>query len=42
MKALFKVGYDQGKSENPFATEPPAFAGSPANGMSDPQPGANR
>jgi len=42
MKALFKVGYDQGKSENPFAAEPPAFAGSPANGMSDPQPGANR
>ena len=42
MKALFKVGYDQGKSENPFASEPPAFAGSPANGMSDPQPGANR
>ena len=42
MKALFKVGYDQGKSENRFAAEPPAFAGSPANGMSDPQPGANR
>ena len=42
MKALFNVGYDQGKSENPFAAEPPAFAGSPANGMSDPQPGANR
>jgi len=42
MKALFKVGYDQGKSENPFASEPPAFPGSPANGMSDPQPGANR
>ena len=42
MKALFKVGYDQGKSENPFAAEPPAFPGSSANGMSDPQPGANR
>jgi predicted acylesterase/phospholipase RssA len=42
MKALFNVGYDQGKSENPFAAEPPAFPGSPANGMSDPQPGANR
>jgi patatin-like phospholipase len=42
MKALFKVGYDQGKSENPFAAEPPAFPGSPANGMSDPQPGANK
>jgi hypothetical protein len=31
MKALFNVGYDQGKSENPFAAEPPAFPGSPAN-----------
>jgi len=41
MKALFNVGYDQGKSENPFAAEPPAFPGS-ANGSSDPQPGANR
>jgi hypothetical protein len=42
MKALFNVGYDQGKGPNPFAAEPPAFPGSPANGMSDPQPGANR
>src|SRR5215467_10605471 len=42
MKALFNVGYDQGKSVYPFAAEPPAFPGSPANGMSDPQPGANR
>jgi predicted patatin/cPLA2 family phospholipase len=42
MKALFKVGYDQGKSENPFAAEPPSFPGSPATGMNDPQPGANR
>jgi hypothetical protein len=42
MKALFNVGYDHGKSENPFAAEPPAFPASPANGMSDPQPGANR
>ncbi|MGE5367189.1 MAG: patatin-like phospholipase family protein [Betaproteobacteria bacterium] len=42
MKALFNVGYDQGKGENPFAAEPPAFPGSPANGVSDPQPGANR
>ena len=41
MKALFNVGYDQGKSENPFAAEPPAFPGS-ANGSSDPQAGANR
>src|SRR5215472_10246388 len=42
MKALFNVGYDQGKSPNPFAAEPPAFPGSPANSISDPQPGANR
>ena len=31
MKALFNVGHDQGKSENPFAAEPPVFPGSPAN-----------
>jgi hypothetical protein len=42
MKVLFNVGYNQGKSPSPFAAEPPAFPGSPANGMSDPQPGANR
>jgi len=42
MKALFNLGYDQGKSAAPFAGEPPAFPVSPANGMSDPQPGANR
>lgn len=42
MKALFNVGYDQGKGPSPFAAEPPGFPGSPANGMSDPQPGANR
>ena len=42
MKALFNVGYDQGKSLNPFAAEPPAFPGSSANGIGDPQPGANR
>jgi Patatin-like phospholipase len=42
MKALFNVGYDQGKSASPFAAEPPPFPASPANGMSDPQPGANR
>ena len=41
MKALFNVGYDQGKSASPFAAEPPAFPSSPG-GMSDPQPGANR
>jgi len=42
MKALFNVGYDQGKGATPFAGEPPAFPAAPANGMSDPQPGANR
>jgi hypothetical protein len=42
MKALFKVGYDQGKSANPFAAEPPPFPGPPASVTSDPQPGANR
>jgi hypothetical protein len=42
MKALFNVGYDQGKSASPFAAEPPPFPASPTNGMSDPQPGANR
>jgi Patatin-like phospholipase len=42
MKALFNLGYDQGKSAAAFATEPPAFPAFPANGMSDPQPGAKR
>jgi predicted patatin/cPLA2 family phospholipase len=42
MKALFKVGYDQGKSANPFAAEPPPFPGPPPSVTSDPQPGANR
>jgi hypothetical protein len=42
MKALFKVGYDQGKSANPFAAEPPPYPGPPASVTSDPQPGANR
>jgi len=42
MKALFNLGYDQGKSATPFAGEPPAFPAAPASGMSDPQPGANR
>jgi predicted patatin/cPLA2 family phospholipase len=42
MKALFNVGYDQGKGASPFAAEPPPFPASLANGMSDPQPGANR
>jgi hypothetical protein len=42
MKALFNLGYDLGKSANPFAAEPPAFPAPPASGVSDPQPGANR
>jgi predicted patatin/cPLA2 family phospholipase len=42
MKALFNLGYDQGKSATPFTGEPPAFPAAPASGMSDPQPGANR
>jgi hypothetical protein len=42
MKALFKVGYDQGNSANPFADEPPPFPGPPASVTSAPQPGVNR
>jgi predicted patatin/cPLA2 family phospholipase len=42
MKALFNVGYDQGKGQTPFANGPPAFPAPPANKASDPQPGANR
>ena len=46
MKALFNMGYDQGKGASPFAAEPPAFPAPPTNrppnGMSDPKPGANR
>jgi hypothetical protein len=41
MKALFNVGYDLGKSANPFATEPPPYPGAPANVPNDPQPGGN-
>ncbi len=37
MKALFKVGYDHGKSANPFAGEPPPYPGPPASVTSDPQ-----
>ena len=29
MKALFKAGYDHGKSANPFADEPPPYPGRP-------------
>jgi predicted acylesterase/phospholipase RssA len=42
MKALFKIGYDQGKGTNPFAAQPPPFPGPPANVTSDPQAGAYR
>jgi hypothetical protein len=42
MKALFNVGYDQGKGATPFAAETPAFPAPPASGVGDPQPGANR
>jgi hypothetical protein len=42
MKALYKVGYDQGRSANPFAAEPPPFPGPPASATSDAKPGANR
>jgi hypothetical protein len=42
MKALFDVGYNQGKSGSPFATEPPPYPGAPASVPNDPQPGANR
>jgi hypothetical protein len=41
MKALFNVGYNLGKSPNPFATEPPPYPGAPANVPNDPQPGGN-
>ena len=30
MKALFQVGYDQGKSANAFADEPPPYPGQSA------------
>ena len=35
MKALFDVGYDQGKSATAFATEPPPYAGSATVDPSD-------
>jgi hypothetical protein len=41
MKALFKSGYDQGNSANPFATAPPAYPGGAegqANDPANPQP----
>jgi hypothetical protein len=30
MKALFNVGYDQGKSADAFAGKPPPYAAAPA------------
>ncbi|HXX49965.1 MAG TPA: patatin-like phospholipase family protein [Xanthobacteraceae bacterium] len=42
MKALFNVGYDQGKSGRPFAAEPPPFPGSSASVPNDPQPGGDK
>jgi predicted acylesterase/phospholipase RssA len=37
MKALFDAGYAQGKSANPFATQPPSYPGQPASEANDPQ-----
>jgi len=42
MKALFSVGYDQGKSGSPFAAEPPPFPGSSASIPNDPKPGGDK
>jgi len=40
MKALFDVGYNQGKSGTPFSTEPPPY---PSTSVpNDPQPGENK
>jgi len=40
MKALFDVGYNQGKSGTPFSTEPPPY---PSTSIpNDPQPGGNK
>jgi predicted acylesterase/phospholipase RssA len=41
MKALYDVGYDQGKTANAFAPEPPAFPGGPAVSPADPSPPPN-
>ena len=38
MKALYDVGYDQGKGANAFAPAPPAFPGAPAVSPADPVP----
>ncbi len=46
MRALFQVGYDQGKGATPFATAPPPYPAAPAAPASSPQhpekTGANR
>jgi predicted acylesterase/phospholipase RssA len=43
MKVLFQVGYDQGKSANPFGTKPPPYPGQPATQSNDTEKtGANR
>jgi patatin-like phospholipase len=43
MKALFQVGYDMGKSANPFSAEPPPFPARPATDPSDnDKQGANK
>ncbi len=41
MKALYDVGYDQGKGANAFAPAPPAFSGGPAVSPADPSPKPN-
>ena len=47
MKALFNVGFEQGKGDNPFANEPPPYSGRLQTESTDPkptepQPGANK
>jgi Patatin-like phospholipase len=42
MKALYNVGYEQGKGANPFSAEPPPYPGAGATQTIDPQPGANK
>jgi len=42
MKALFNVGYNQGKSGTPFSAAPPPYPGSPTSIPNDPHPGGNK
>ncbi len=43
MKALYQVGYDMGRSAEPFSAEPPPFPGARATGQSDKdKQGANK